>query len=63
VDKNVGYLRVNVVYYGEEMLGKKENKSWLELSQCPKYHAKTFKNIFQLFSGIRGTYRNKQEPV
>jgi hypothetical protein len=33
VEKNIGYWRVNVRHYGEEMLGKKENKSLLELSQ------------------------------
>jgi hypothetical protein len=34
--ENFGYWRVNVRHYGEEMLGKKENKSLLELSQHPK---------------------------
>jgi hypothetical protein len=36
VEKNVGYWRVNVRYYGEEMLGKKEKKYLLELFQRPK---------------------------
>lgn len=35
-EKNVWYWRINVRYYGEEMLGKKDNKSMLELSQRPK---------------------------
>jgi hypothetical protein len=57
VEKNFRYWRVNVGHYGEEMLGTKENKSLLELSQRPKYHLHFFKNIFHPFSWVRGTYR------
>jgi hypothetical protein len=51
-------LEQNVGHYGVEMLGTKENKSLLELSQRPKYHPIFFKNIFHPFSGVRGTDRN-----
>jgi hypothetical protein len=47
----------NVGHYGVEMLGTKENKILLELSQRPKYHPNFFKNVFHPFSGVRGTYR------
>ena len=57
MEKNVRYWRVNVGHYGEEMLGTKENKSLLELSQRPKYHPIFLKNIFHPFSGVRETYR------
>ena len=35
------------------MLGKKENKSLLELSHRPKEHAHLFLNIFHQFSVVR----------
>ena len=57
MEKNVRYWRVNVGHYGEEMLGTKENKSLLEISQRPKYHPNLFLNIFHPFSRVRGTYR------
>jgi hypothetical protein len=50
-------MEQNVGHYGVEMLGTKEYKSLLELSQRPKYHPNFFKNIFHPFSGVRGTYR------
>jgi hypothetical protein len=53
MEKNVRYWRVNVGHYGEEMLGTKENKSLLELSQRPKYHPNFFLNVFHAFSRVR----------
>jgi hypothetical protein len=39
------------------MLGEKENKSLLELFQCPKLVKEISQSIFQTFSWVRGTYR------
>ena len=39
------------------MIGKKENKTLLELFHCPKLDKLISKNIFQTFSEVWGTYR------
>ena len=42
---------------GEEMLGRKEKKSLLELFQCPQFDKYFPKNSSHPSSGVRRTYR------